>query len=386
VGRAIPSLAILLAVPTAADTFYPGGRLLSPITPAVAENIRDIAKRHPRRDDVFAKVGCSITASPSFLRCFSGEKVHLSRWRHLAPTIEHFGLGDAAGSDPFRRRSVAAVNGWSAVHALRGEPSPLAVELEAINPRFAVVMYGTNDIERRDIGAYADKLFEVVARLVDTGVVPIVSTIPPRRDRVASDRWVPAYNGVARAVAQAHQVPLLDFFLAVDGLPRGGLGRDRLHPSTWRLRGRAHACDFRPRALRHGYNRRNLLTLVALDAVRRVVVEGQAAPDPPHPLPGADGTSSDPIPVRSLPFTHRDRTGGAVYTLEFDRPTLIEAYVLALGPKDLNLRLLAEANGSTPTLAQADTRIEASLAPGRWRFVVDGWGDALFVVVESRAE
>ena len=379
-------MSLLVAAPAAAWTRYPAGRLVSPITPDVVDNLRAIARRHPRQDHVFAKVGCSITASLSFMRCLSGEGVRLEHWERLAPTIEHFRQGDAAGSDPFRRRSVAAVSGWSGVHTLRGAPSPLDTEIGAIDPRFALVMYGTNDIERRDIEEYAESLFEIVARLVERGVVPIVSTIPHRDDRPRSDRWVPAYNGVARAVAQAHQVPLVDLHLALDPLDGHGLGPDHLHPSTWRPRGKARACDFGPAGLRHGYNRRNLLTLAALDIVRRVVVEGEAAPDPPQPFPDAASGFGDPTPVRGLPFTHRGKTGGVVYTLELDRPTLIEAYVLDLGGDALELRLRSGPADAPATLAEADTRIEASLAPGTWQFAVDGWGDYLFVLVESRSD
>ncbi len=377
---------LFVAAPAAGKTYYPAGRVVSPVTPDVASTLRTIAERRPRQEDVFAKVGCSITASLSFMRCFTGKRVRLDKWENLSPTIEHFRFGDADGTDPFRRRSVAAVSGWSALHTLRGEPSPLDAELEAIDPRFALVMYGTNDIERCDIDEYAENLFAIVAHLVEEGVVPIVSTIPPRDDRLRSDRWVPAYNGVVRAVAQAHQVPLVDFHLAVDALKRHGLGPDRLHPSTWRPRKRARACDFRPSGLRHGYNRRNLVTLAALDIVRRVVVDGEPAPDPPHPFPDAGGTADDPIPVHALPFTDHDKTGGVVYSLKLERPTLIEAYVLDLGDDELKLRLLADPSDPPATLAEADTRIEASLAPGTWQFAVDGWGDYLFVVVESRAE
>ena len=378
-------LVLSVAAPAAGRTFYPDGRLVSPITPDVAKNLRAIADRHPRRDDVFVKVGCSITASPSFLRCFAGKRVDLARWSHLGPTVDHFLQGDAAGTDPFRRRSVTAVNGWSAVQALRGKPSPLEAEIEATDGRFALVMYGTNDIERRDIDEYAESLHRVVERLVAQGVVPVVSTIPPRDDQPESDRWVAAYNGVARGVAQAFQIPLIDLRLAVDGLRKHGLGPDRLHPSTWRPKGKARACDFRTAGLRYGYNRRNLLTLAALDAVRRVVVEGEPAPDPPHPFPEALGTADDPIPIRALPFTAARDNGGVFYRLELDRPTLVEAYVLDRGGDDLDVRLLADPSDPPATLADADTRIEASLAPGVWRFAVDGWGEHLFVLVESDA-
>ena len=47
---------------------------------------------------------------------------------------------------PFDRVSAAAQSGRTAAWVLAGDPSPVASELDAIQPSIALVMFGTNDI------------------------------------------------------------------------------------------------------------------------------------------------------------------------------------------------------------------------------------------------
>ena len=56
---------------------YPDDRTLSPITPYVAANLRDIAALGPAlRDDVFAKVGTGSSVSSNFLHCLDDGHVN----------------------------------------------------------------------------------------------------------------------------------------------------------------------------------------------------------------------------------------------------------------------------------------------------------------------
>jgi hypothetical protein len=50
----------------------------------------------------------------------------------------------------------------------------------------------------------------IVDRLLAEGIIPILSTIPPRDDSASADRMVPRYNAVVRAIAQTRGVPLVD--------------------------------------------------------------------------------------------------------------------------------------------------------------------------------
>lgn len=398
---------------------YVAGRDHSPLTPAVVARLRRLRDAHPEMaDDVFAKVGASATVSRSFLHCFGGDpaRIDLDGRDGLWATIDHFRAGDAGGVDPFRRESEAAVVGWSARSVLAGAPSALDREIDALAPRFAVVMYGTNDIQRRDIDGYAGDMLTLVDRLLARGVIPILTSIMPRDDDPEADRLVPSYNAVVRGVAEARQVPFVDFHRNLVPLPDHGLSSDRLHPSTYRPGGAPRPCVFTPDGLRHGYNIRNLLTIQALDRLARVLLDDEPAPDPPaRPRPGR-GAPDDPFVVDRLPFAdlrdtraspHRsleaypscdagqDESGPEyVYRFDVARTTTIRAWVLDRGDVDVDLHLLADPDDPETCLDRDHHGLIADLAPGTWYFVVDTFvprdgepraGEYLFVVVEERA-
>lgn len=394
---------------------YPGGRRHSPITPGVVRRLRDVVDTHPDpQGDVFAKVGASATVSRNFLACLPGDDVDLAGRDGLQQTIDHFAAGDADGSDPFTRESSAAVVGWSALNVLEGDPAALDVELDAIAPRLAVVMYGTNDIQRRNVDQYAGSMMDLAERLLARGVIPILSSIMPRDDDAEADAEVPAYNGVVRGVAQALQIPFVDFHRELLPLPDHGLAGDQLHPSVYRDGdGAANACDFSEAGLGAGYNIRNLVTLEALDRVRRHVLEGEAAPDPDPAGMDEAGTVEAPFRVTALPYTHlrdtresdqrlidaypgcdapQDESGPEYYyRLDLPRPATIEALVLDRGSVDIDVHLMADPEDPGSCLQRAHTRIRASLDAGTWWFALDTWvgndgeprpGEYLFVVVE----
>ena len=170
-----------------APEVYPADRTQSPLTPYVVDNLRAIAGAAPdAADDVFAKVGDSTSVSIMFMSCFAGDATDLGGRDELQDTIEFFRAGDAAGFDPYQRSSKAAEVGWSAADVLAGEPSGLAAELAAIDPRFAVILIGTNDIDDTDVYAYGTDLLAVADELIGAGVIPLLTSIMPRDDSSAA--------------------------------------------------------------------------------------------------------------------------------------------------------------------------------------------------------
>src|SRR5690606_21033854 len=182
-------------------TRYDPSAVTSPITPSVALEAERIASRNPSaRDSVFMKVGASGTVSRNFLYCFAGSSqpnydLQLEG-RDLLPSINYFRSGDVAGSTPFDRATLAAVVGRSAGWAIAGDPSPVSQELDLLQPRFAFVNYGTNDM---GLGAtYLSALFPFFANMTSLldqlearGVVSVISGLNPRGDSTSAARWVP---------------------------------------------------------------------------------------------------------------------------------------------------------------------------------------------------
>lgn len=375
---------------------------VSPITEAVADEMRSIRAASDLPDDlVFMKVGASGTVSTNLLHCFSGA----ARWE-LAwdgrdiyhDTVEFFRMGDAAGDTPFDRDTEAAVVGRTARWAITGNPSPIDREIDAINPRFAFVNYGTNDMQqgathRAALYPFYENFTELLDQLVAQGIIPILTGLNPRDDRRTAAHWVPTYNMVVRGVAESLQIPFLDIYLLSKDLPGLGLLGDGLHGNVYRDDGgRAQGCVFTDAGLEYNYNHRNLLSIEALHHVRRTVLEEAPAPDPRGrgALEG-EGSADAPWVIDGLPFTHHADTTGAtstwdaypacdtgqdesggerVYRLELERPSAVRIGVLDRGAVDVDLHILA---GSTADdcFYRNDKFFEGTLEPGTYTIVVD---------------
>ena len=166
------------------------------------ESLRAVRDRGTHDPRVFAKVGDSITVSAGYLHCFDGGTVDLDG-RPLQTALDHFLAGDAGGTTPFDRESLAAAVGWRAGRVLEGGAAgPLAMEVSAIDPAFALVMFGTNDIGIVTREQYANDLLDIADTLLGEGIVPIFSTFPPRGDDPAVNAEVPRWNLAVRAVAE----------------------------------------------------------------------------------------------------------------------------------------------------------------------------------------
>jgi hypothetical protein len=393
---------------------YPEGRTQSPLTAYVAKNLVKIASSGKMNAQVFSKIGNSVTASTNFMTCFDGANVNLDGRTYLQGTIAHFKYNLGSGTTPYSRKSLCATVGWSAGAALSGSPSPLEQEIAAISPQLAVVEYGTNDVGFQNISAYAENMLDITDDLIAEGVIPILTSVPPRDDSATADTWVPRYNAVLRGIAQGRQIPFLDFHRELVSLPSHGLGSDGIHPNVYSTTAGTRACVFTSAGLQHGYNVRNLITIQCLDRVKRVVVDKSAVPDAPQAPLSGDGSPSKPFLIASLPFSDIRSTASSTsrlistysgcsatqneggpevyYKLVLTKATKIRAYVLDRGTVDIDLHLL----GSTPTAASClqrnDEVIATTLQAGTYHFSLDTFvssagkelsGEYLFILIEE---
>ena len=117
----------------------------------------------------------------------------------------------------------------------------IAVRLEACaaDARILVVQGGTNDIaQSRPPASAAANIRQMVRRARDAGLEVLVTTVPPinRRHR----RWAPKVrqlNELIRALAREEDVPVVDFFEALEdprrpGRMRSDLTADGVHPTV----------------------------------------------------------------------------------------------------------------------------------------------------------
>ena len=263
--------------------------------PVLAGHLRKIAGRGEQlgnRPGVVAKIGDSITASPSFLQGLACGPAELGPYEDLRGTLGFFGRTSVPSgaeeaqcpvSNSYSRLGVAAVGGWKAADALtpreslpecQGLPA-VSCELALIHPSVALIMFGTNDLEGISATQFRLDLARVARLVSSAGTIPVISTIPPRATWRFSQR-VARFNAEIAALAENRALPLWNYWrqMVEPGVPSRGLSRDGVHPSV--LCPPCTAIDFWPAELRQGYALRNLGALLVLDWLRKEVplVEG----------------------------------------------------------------------------------------------------------------
>ncbi|MEZ4409904.1 MAG: SGNH/GDSL hydrolase family protein [Polyangiales bacterium] len=256
-------------VDAGSTTLPPVGDALPAWDAATVANVRALRDRgiamgnDPR---VFAKIGDSITESGSFLFDVGFGWVNLGSYASLAPAIAYFrGATVMGGTNPFNRSSECATAGWTTSDALAGgDDSPLQRELHDIHPLWAIIMYGTNDVDRTPTPTYTANLTRIVDLTVANGTVPVLSTIPDRNDGDVTEGRAMELNTIIRGLAASRHVPLLDYWAAMHPLPSRGISDDGIHPTVYVSGGSTAPADFTAEGLRYGYNVRNLTAVQML--------------------------------------------------------------------------------------------------------------------------
>jgi len=363
-------------VATAEHLLYAQGQRHSPITADLAARLQQVAGG---TSNVFAKIGDSITDTPSFAACFDGA-VDYGSHGALADEVAYFKLGRIIGATPFSRVSESAHGGWTTSQVLDGEPSPLERELAAASPNIAVILLGTNDNRYgRTLEQFAGDLWTSVDHLLASGVVPLLSTLPPMLSYPEADARVPAFNDIVRAIAQGRQIPLVDLYGALVPLPNNGLSSDGIHPSV----APAGACQLTSEALGYGYNARNLLTLEALARIRAALAGTPS--DGSLAVRAGQGTLVDPfrmpLPIADLGDTRAKPnaaacgsvSSGVVYEIELAAASTVEVKLIG------NARVIQIEAGGT-CVVDGDGSVQAMLPAGPARIVVRGSGEYMVLV------
>lgn len=242
------------------------------------------------RLNVVAKVGDSNTETPAFLAPLGSplynpyEPALLGAHTDLAPTLLFYrALGvDGMGANALNHVSGAARGHWGSADLLNPWTMPYLAELDLLRPGVALIMIGTKDVGfEPSLDAYRLRLSFLVEAATARGVIPVLSTIPdivvPPGLPVAR---VFEVNQVITGVAEAYQVPLWNYWLALQPLPGHGLSADGIHPNQHPA-GSGLLTDA---GVAFGYNMRNLTALQVLDKIRRVVFEDGPPDCPAGPL------------------------------------------------------------------------------------------------------
>jgi GDSL-like Lipase/Acylhydrolase family len=306
-------------------------------------------------DDAFSRVGDSITATPNFLASIGSPGYSpglLGDHLDLASTIafyrEH--AVDVSGNNSFNHVSLAAGIGWSSATLLAGPASrtPLALEFSATHPSVSLIMIGTNDvIQGVDPQVFRANLTAIVDTAISLGAIPVLSTIPYMTGGALTvdNAGVSAVNQVIVEVAATLDVPLLNYWRALQALPGEGIDLFGVHPSSAPF----GSAVFTEAGLAWGYNVRNLIALQVLAEIRGLI-------------PG-----SDQISAASFRATARAGPPSQLLAATASLPgTLSYAYAGSSGILPLATPSIAPrgpATGTAPSLIVALPVQRAAIAP-----------------------
>ena len=236
-----------------------------PVIPVVSETARKLYERgrsSGNDQQAFSKIGDGEISTAWFFTAFDlGEDYYdLGTYQNLLPAIDHF-----TGS--FGRIGMAARRGFNTNLILdslasdstlceSGE-SPLSCELHLHRPAFAILSLGTNQVWQWD--EFAAGMRQILDVLLSKNVVPILST---KGDNLEGDHGI---NRTIACLAQEYDIPLWNFWSAIQPLPNQGLQPDLEH-LTYGIN------DFDDvHAMQTAWTLRNLTALQALYAVWRGV-------------------------------------------------------------------------------------------------------------------
>ncbi len=248
----------------------------------ISPHAREIFQRGQQlgnRANVVSRIGDSISASPLFLAPFGQGQYNLGQYQNeLLPVIQFFTQANVLGGNSFTHAPLGAGNGWGADRIIQpgyaytdvcGNDMPLVCEYKQAKPAVALIMIGTNDSGGVDPAVFSANLRRILDISINMGVIPVLSTIPPKHLDAWNNARVDQWNTTIRSTARQYDIPLWDYWFALQQAPNQGIAPDGVHPSeppdgaTGNLTG-----DH----LNYGYTIRNLTALQVLNAVWRQVL------------------------------------------------------------------------------------------------------------------
>jgi hypothetical protein len=273
VRGAIDLPATEIAPPTVPPTLKPpleeGAWMEMPAVPTeISDSMRAVYERglkmgnDPTR---FSIIGDCQNVSSYFLSMFDHpDEFSLGEeYAYLQPTIDHY-----QGS--FSRTSLAVKGGFNVaaiLSPLRADPkscntneSPLDCELRTWKPSIVFVSMETWWSEK-PAEVYDKHMRQVIESILEAGAVPIIAT---KADNLEGDHSI---NATVAQIAYDYDIPLWNFWAAVQPLPNHGLSSDHFHLTFARS-----FFDDRVR-MKSAWPWRNLTALQTLDVVRRGLME-----------------------------------------------------------------------------------------------------------------
>ncbi|MCX6053319.1 MAG: SGNH/GDSL hydrolase family protein [Chloroflexi bacterium] len=211
----------------------------------------------------FSKVGDCETFTDLFLAPFDFREsgYRLGEYTSLDEMISYY-------SGSYSRKSLAAERGFNAASVLssawaankiecRINESPLYCEIRENKPAIVLVMFGTNDAKMSSRESFEKNLRRILDILLANSAIPVLAT---KADNLEGDGSI---NAIIAKVGYEYQVPIWNYWRAIQDLPNGGLLEDQVHLT--------YAQPFFDNAenMQKGWPVRNLTALQMLEMITR---------------------------------------------------------------------------------------------------------------------
>lgn len=211
-----------------------------PIIPTLSARTREIYRlgqsigRSPYN---FAKVGDCNTENQNFLGVFSRGNYQLGEYAYLQSTIAHYRTAE----DSFSAQSMAGQTGiltTTVVDPIFADTikcpheTLLGCEYRRQNASVSLVQFGMSESFRMDAATFRNSLEAIAFSSIDQHVVPVFFTFPAHAFANDNFEKMMLFNAIIVEVAQYYQVPVVNFWLAAQNLPSGGMEADRIHPTS----------------------------------------------------------------------------------------------------------------------------------------------------------
>lgn len=201
-----------------------------PVLPEISDNAREILKMglaSGHDPHAFSKVGDCETATAFYLTDYDRGQVYYDLGSYedeLRPVLDFF-----AGS--FGRISLVATNGFSAASVLStfwtnadfcqyGE-LPLACEYRIHDPLVVLISLGTNDSYNPPV--FKDNLRTIIDMTLEENRLPVLML---KADNIEKDYSI---NQDIADLAAEYDIPVWNYYAAIQHLPNGGLQEDNIH-------------------------------------------------------------------------------------------------------------------------------------------------------------